>query len=56
MESVVARLPAASANVLRLVLEVCHYVAANAAETEMDALVRRAAGGGWPGWIEAPRS
>ncbi|KIZ02216.1 hypothetical protein MNEG_5743 [Monoraphidium neglectum] len=35
--SVAARLPPASANVLRLLLEVCHHVDANAADTEMDA-------------------
>lgn len=36
--SLVAQMPAANANSLRLLLEVCHYVNLNAADTEMDAL------------------
>jgi len=35
----VGQLPATNANVLRLLLEVCHYINENAATTEMDALV-----------------
>lgn len=40
VKSVLVLMPATSANVLRLLLEVCHYVNTNSAVTEMDALVR----------------
>jgi hypothetical protein len=39
VDAVLAQLPSANANVLRMLLEVCHYAARNAADTEMDALV-----------------
>ncbi|GBF93919.1 hypothetical protein Rsub_06168 [Raphidocelis subcapitata] len=38
LDAVVAQLPAANGNVLRLLLEVCSYVNANSAATEMDSL------------------
>jgi hypothetical protein len=39
VDAVVAQLPPTNANVLRMLLEVCHYAAHNATTTEMDALV-----------------
>jgi hypothetical protein len=40
VDALLAQLPAANANVLRLLLEVCYWVNHFAAETEMDSLVR----------------
>ena len=40
VDALIEQLPATNANVLRLLLEVCHYANVNSADTEMDSLVR----------------